>query len=127
LATAVALLADRYKAARGAQRASAEAARKVADAEYRAKCERADALLARLDGTDRNRWICLQRLSGRTRRDVAHEAGLSMARVQQIEERQRQLARLWNRRRAPHSRIVDPGGPRDVWLVFYPPKDPREP
>jgi hypothetical protein len=74
--------------------------------------------------------------SGRTSRDVAAEFGLSRSRVSQIAsvqdrveaarlevERNRVWARVAARREL--GRPVDMGGPRDVWLTYLPPPDPR--
>jgi hypothetical protein len=80
----------------------------------------------------RNAWVYRQRLAGRILREIADAVGLSRGRVNQIcevQEKQdmrhkRQWPRPW---RAPRNlgRPIDMGGPRDVWLTYGVPADPR--
>lgn len=85
---------------------------------------------------ERNRWICEQRQSGRKLADIGRDVGLSRERVRSIvwkaqyaeASRCRLVARLVARgliEPTNKGRPIDMGGPRDVWLTFFPPPDPR--
>lgn len=82
----------------------------------------------------RNEWVYRQWLGGRTLQEIAQIVGRSRARVEQICCRQEEInckrAEKWSMPkpwRAPvnNGRPVDMGGPREVWLTYYPPPDPR--
>lgn len=80
-----------------------------------------------VEQVDRNRKIYLSRLDGNTFRKIAEEYGLSLGRVQQIcaaqAEKEERRRRYYTR--AHLARPIDPGGPRDVWLYFFPGDDVR--
>jgi hypothetical protein len=75
-----------------------------------------------------------QRLAGRALQEIGDDIGISRTRVDQICWQQEEID--WHRRdnwlklkpwRTPANpgRPIDMGGPRDVWLEYRPPADPR--
>jgi hypothetical protein len=78
----------------------------------------------------RDNWIWHQGQT-RTFASIADEIGLSRERVRNIFD-QADRRKAWRATIAPFdlvrrdtSRPLDMGGPRDVWLTFYPSADPR--
>lgn len=79
----------------------------------------------------RNKWIWHQCHSGRGFQDVGTQIGLHRQRVRQIYEAQERW-RIWRAKILPFEKVemnrgrpIDMGGPRDVWLTFFPSPDPR--
>jgi hypothetical protein len=82
----------------------------------------------------RGRWCLIERSKGRTFAAIGRDGGLSTSRVQQLcarEQRRdekrvaRWRAHVWSRTEVNRGRPIDMGGPRDVWLHYGPPADPR--
>ena len=78
----------------------------------------------------RNRWILSQHvINGRSLRAIAAEVGISSSRAAEIYHREVRKQKRWAEQYHPTSpylgRPIDMGGPRDVWLTFYPSPDPR--
>lgn len=80
------------------------------------------------NGRQRRAWVYDQILSGRLQSEIAAMLGISRARVHQIyhkAEREHRTTRIRIFSRAYSAVPIDVGGPRDVWLEFHPPPDPR--
>lgn len=78
----------------------------------------------------RNKWIWHQ-CRNHTYQSVAEQIGLTVARVKEIEQietryRRRRIGiQPFERPEINKGRPIDMGGPRDVWLTFFPSPDPR--
>jgi hypothetical protein len=74
----------------------------------------------------RGRWAYQEWLKGRSYASIGKNLNCSMERVRQIVQRE---IRRGNRPRKsyspPKGRPMDMGGPRNVWLTYYPSLDPR--
>ncbi len=77
----------------------------------------------------RRLWVYTERLSGRTFKSIGEEIGVSVSRASELFRRaEREMRRkLYHPpvRERELGRPLDMGGPRDVWLEFYVPPDPR--
>ena len=79
-----------------------------------------------LDVKRRRIWVAEQRREGLSFKDIGECLGVSTCRARQIYlEAEHDVMWRGACARAHLSRICDPGGPRDMWLEFYPPPDPR--
>jgi len=86
-----------------------------------------EVLQCMIDGHGgRNRWVFQEWLKGRSLDSIAINIGRTRTRVHEIVQREIRRAR---RPRVsytpPKGRPLDMGGPRDVWLTYYPSPDPR--
>lgn len=81
------------------------------------------------DSKARMTWVLYQCRAGVRQADIARMLGLSPERTRQLRMKAERHHKGWAARRwLPPTRIfrpIDMGGPRDVWLEFYPPPDPR--
>lgn len=83
------------------------------------------------DRNQRDRWIMLERLAGRTQKSIAEQLGMAQGTISNVcrQYKRRQGWRyelfLARRQRQGLGRPVDMGGTRDVWLTYYPSPDPR--
>ncbi len=71
-------------------------------------------------------WVIERRRERYLFKEIAECLGVSTARARQIYmEAMEDMTRFHICVRTHLGRVQDPGGPRDVWLEFYPPPDPR--
>jgi hypothetical protein len=88
-----------------------------------------DAAAARFESLrHRYMWAYEQRLAGRSFGSIGEELSISAAAASQLVARAERYVRRAAgkvRPRAGLARPIDMGGPRDAWLTFYPPPDPR--
>jgi hypothetical protein len=74
----------------------------------------------------RDPQILSARQAGETVQAIGERFGLSRKAVRRAVERtERKIRRCLPYRRAYLAQLIDPGGPRDVWLTFVPGPDPR--
>jgi hypothetical protein len=75
----------------------------------------------------RDRWIHQQRRAGRSVDDIVNQLGYAWTTIHNIASHENESSRRRYRARMEilKRRPLDMGGPRDVWLTYYPPPDPR--
>lgn len=81
----------------------------------------------------RGRWVYREWLDGRMQSAIAGQLGISKTRVSAIVKKEERLERsrrarlykTWLEANPNRGRPLDMGGPRDVWLTYYPSSDPR--
>lgn len=100
------------------------------NAEYNRKVERRElmhgVLKCQFDAVGGSRrWVVLRRRQGRSRQFLSDMLYLTVPRIGQMEHEQKSAELNWLFKHNSQSRPIDMGGPRDVWLTYYSPPDPR--
>jgi hypothetical protein len=75
------------------------------------------------------RWAYIEHHKGKTNAELARQLGMTRSGIGNMLNTQARIERgnyyRWPILHPTQSRVIDMGGPRDVWLTFFPSPDPR--